>query len=90
VTEKWQVIFRPEAQEDLRAITKSHAMRILKKLTELEKDPYGLDTTSLRADPQLRRLRVGDYRVIYSLAHQELIIMVITVDNRATVYERLG
>jgi len=85
----WQVWFRPEAQAELRAIPKPIAMRILKKLTDLEKDPYGLDSTALVGDPARRRLRIGDYRVIYTLDHGKLIIWVVQVGNRATIYTRL-
>ncbi len=86
MTEKWHVEFRPEAQAELRAIPKKTAMRILGKLSELEKDPYGLGTTPLVGNPTRRRLRVGDHRVIYTLEHGRLIIWVVQVDNRATVY----
>ena len=87
MTEPWRGQFRPEARDELRAIPRQTALRILKKLTELERDPYGLGSTALVGDPSRRRLRVGDYRVIYALEHQRLVIWVIRVDHRATVYE---
>ena len=43
------------------------ALRILAKLTELESDPMGFNTTALVSQPDRRRLRVGDYRVIYTI-----------------------
>jgi len=89
MSEKWNVEFRPEAREELRAIPKLEAMRILQKLTLLENDPYGLDTTSLVGHADRRRLRVGSYRVIYTLEHDRLVIWVVQVDNRATVYDRI-
>ena len=89
MSEKWHVQFRSEARDELRTVPKQMAMRILAKLTELETDPHGFGTTPLVSDPACRRLRVGDYRVIYTLDHGHLIILVILVDNRATAYDRL-
>ena len=89
MSDKWHVQFRPEAREELRAIPKQMAMRILAKLTELETDPYGFGSTPLVSDSSRRRLRVGDYRVVYTLDHGRLIIWVILVDNRVTVYDHL-
>lgn len=86
MSEKWHVEFRPEARDELRGIPKQTALRILRKLTELESDPYGLDTTALVGDHTSRRLRIGDYRVIYTLDNGRLVIWVITVEHRATVY----
>ena len=34
----------------------------------------------------LRRLRVGDYRVVYEVVEQELVVLVIRVGHRGTVY----
>ena len=87
MTESWHVQFRPEARAELRAIAKPIAMRILRKLTDLEQDPYGSGSTALVSDPTRRRLRVGDYRVIYTLDNGRFVIWAVHIDNRATVYD---
>jgi mRNA interferase RelE/StbE len=87
MSKKYNIQFRPEAQDELRAIPKPMAMRILRKLTELEQDPYGYDTTALVGNPTRRRLRVGTYRVIYTIDQGKLIIWVVHVATRATVYD---
>ncbi|CAL9513663.1 type II toxin-antitoxin system RelE family toxin [Streptomyces sp. enrichment culture] len=83
----YRTVFRPEAQAELRKIPRDTALRILVKLTELEKDPYGFNTTALVSRPERRRLRVGDYRVIYTIDNGELMVWVIHVGHRSTVYE---
>ncbi|MDR0960082.1 MAG: type II toxin-antitoxin system RelE/ParE family toxin [Propionibacteriaceae bacterium] len=85
--QKWRTVFRPEARDELRQIPKPMALRILAKLSELEADPFGYSTTALVSTPDRRRLRVGDYRVIYTLEHDKLIIWVIQVDHRSRVYQ---
>lgn len=36
--------------------------------------------------PHLYRLRVGDYRVIYTVQDQRLVVLVLQVGNRREVY----
>lgn len=64
------------------------ALRILAKLAELENDPMGFNTTALVSQPDRRRLRVGDYyRVIYTIDNGELVVWVVHVRHRSTVYD---
>ena len=86
---KWTTEFIASARRDLRRIARRDALRILHKLTELEADPLGLDTTELVDEPGLRRLRVGDYRVIYTLDGGRIVIVVVAVGHRAQIYDHL-
>jgi len=36
----------------------------------------------------LRRLRVGDYRIVYEVAAQELLVLVVRIGHRREVYRR--
>ncbi|SDO08632.1 type II toxin-antitoxin system RelE family toxin [Actinacidiphila guanduensis] len=84
---KYRTVFRPEAQAELRKVPRETALRILAKLTELESDPLGFSTTALVSQPERRRLRVGDYRVIYTVDNGELIVWVVHIGHRSTVYD---
>lgn len=84
---EYRTIFRPEAQAELRKIPRDTALRILAKLTELESDPLGFDTAALVSQPERRRLRFGDYRVIYTIDNGELVVWVVHVGHRSTIYD---
>jgi mRNA interferase RelE/StbE len=84
---EYRTVFRPEAQAELRKLPRDIALRILTKLTELESDPLGFNTTALVSQPERRRLRVGDYRIIYTLDDGELVVWVVHVGYRSTVYD---
>jgi mRNA interferase RelE/StbE len=84
---KYRTVFRPEAQAELRKIPRDVALRILVKLTELENDPLSFNTTALVSQPDRRRLRVGDNRVIYTIDNGELVVWVVHVGHRSTVYD---
>ncbi|MFE9791672.1 type II toxin-antitoxin system RelE/ParE family toxin [Streptomyces goshikiensis] len=80
-----RTVFRPEAQAELRKIPRDMALRILAKLTELETDLLGFNTTALASQPERRRLRVGDYRVVYTIANGELVVWIVHVGHRSPV-----
>lgn len=86
--QKWSTRFMWSARDDLRRIERATALRILRKLADLENDPYGLGSTELVGEPGYRRLRVGAHRVIYSLEQGRLIIWVIIVGHRSEVYKQ--
>jgi mRNA interferase RelE/StbE len=71
---EYRTVFRPEAQAELRKVPRDMALRILVKLTELESEPLGFNTTALVSQPDRRRLRVGDHRVIYTIDNGELVV----------------
>ncbi|MFI1867666.1 type II toxin-antitoxin system RelE/ParE family toxin [Streptomyces jumonjinensis] len=83
---EYRTAFRPEAQAELLKIPRDTALRLLAKLTELESDPLGFNTTALVSQPERRRLRVGDYRVVYTIDNGELVVWVVHVGHRSTVY----
>ncbi|MEU8433637.1 type II toxin-antitoxin system RelE/ParE family toxin [Streptomyces sp. NPDC029216] len=83
-------VLRPEVQAALRKIPRDMALRILARLTELETDPLGVNTTALVSQPERRRLRVGDYRIVYTIDNGELVVWVVHVGHRSTVYDTAG
>ncbi|MEU9988441.1 type II toxin-antitoxin system RelE/ParE family toxin [Streptomyces sp. NPDC048045] len=84
---EYRTVFGAEAQAELRKVPRDTALRILAKLTELETDPLGFNTTALVSQPDRRRLRVGDYRVIYTIDNGELVVWVVHVGHRSTAYD---
>ncbi|MFK8907912.1 type II toxin-antitoxin system RelE/ParE family toxin [Streptomyces sp. YS-3] len=84
---EYRTAFRPEAQAELRKVPRDMALRILAKLTELESDPLGFNTTALVSQPDRRRLQAGDYRVIYTIDNGVLVVWVVHLGHRSTVYD---
>lgn len=50
--------------------------------------PNGEDIKRLKGRPDLLRLRVGNYRIIYSVDKGELMVYVIDAGNRGEIYNR--
>ncbi|MFG3056780.1 type II toxin-antitoxin system RelE/ParE family toxin [Kitasatospora sp. NPDC048239] len=66
------------------------APRILTALTELGHDPFadGPNVKKSAGHDGLHRLRVGDYRVVYEVRGDVMVILVVNVGNRRDVYRR--
>lgn len=83
--------FSTHAQRDMLKIPRTDALRILHRLTELQKamdngDTAALDIKALQGHKDRWRLRVGDYRAVYTIEEGELVVWVLTVANRRDVY----
>ena len=80
-----RVICSPEARDDLRAIERHIALRLLKALDRFMKTDSG-DVKQLEGfDPPLFRLRSGDWRIIFRhLGDGD--IEVVRVRNRREAY----
>lgn len=60
-------------------------MRIVKAIEVL---PNGEDIKKLKGHNNLFRLRVGDYRIVYTVDNGELIVYVIDAGNRGEIYNK--
>ena len=52
----------------------------------LETNPRPPGVKKLQGEEGIWRLRVGDYRVLYTIQHQELVILVLKIGHRREVY----
>ncbi len=78
------LLFDQKFKTDLKKLDKSVRDRILKKVFQLEKYPE-LGKHLIAID--LWSLRIGKYRVLYTIKKNKLQVLVLTVDHRSKVYE---
>ena len=81
---KYAFRWRERAVRQLRAIPQSAALTIFRALTPLGDDPRrpDADIKKLAGYADRYRLRVGDYRVIYEIADEQLIVLFVGVGHR--------
>ena len=84
----YSVEFLPAAARQLAKLDRSIQRRIARVLDRLATDPLGPNTAKLRGSDDVWRIRVGDYRVLYRIEAERLVVLVLAVGHRATVYRR--
>lgn len=81
----YQIIIKKKAKKFIDKLPMNEKKRIV---SAIEKLPNGEDIKKLNGHNELLRLRVGEYRIIYSVDNGELIIYVIDAGNRGEIYKR--
>lgn len=82
----YKVTPKPSVEKDLRSLSKSAIARVVKSLERLSEYPFPRHALKLEGGEGLYRLRVGDYRVIYSVSPEGREIIVHHVRHRREVY----
>lgn len=86
---KYQVDFTRQSRKQLDQLPIPVKKRILKRLLALEDHPQSSSAKKLSGQEEIWRLRVGDYRVIYEIQGERLVVLVLRVGHRREVYRGL-
>lgn len=84
----WKVVYLPQAAKALRRLEPKTASRIMARVSELARDPHAPNNNATKLQgANGYRLRVGDWRVIYTLDHGVLVVTVVRIGPRGSIYE---
>ena len=83
---KHTVVITRSPQKALDRLESDMYARITRKLEELEDNPRPMGVEKLSGREDLYRVRVGDWRIVYAIQDQELIVLVVKVAHRREVY----
>lgn len=82
----WRVEFRPSARIELLKLDRPVQARVLRSLHRLAADPRAASNVKALTGGDEYRLRVGDWRVVYTLHDDVLTVLVVRVAHRGDVY----
>ena len=77
------------AAKALKKIPKADKKHIADKIDSLAEDLPNPDTTKMKGNNPFHRIRVGDYRIIYEIQEDVLLILVVKIGHRKDVYRNL-
>jgi len=90
VTRAYRVALIPRAERELAALPKEAQARIDARILALSQDPRPPGVKKLQGEEGFYRIRVGDYRVVYSVDDKDLLVLVVRIAPRGEVYRRRG
>ena len=83
----FDIEFSSQARKFLKKAEKQVAERIIEKIEKLKKDPFPNDVKRVvNRMEKIFRVRVGDYRIQYSVIYERNLIFVSDVDKRSRAY----
>jgi len=86
---KYSVEFRPGVLKSMRQFPRRDLLRLKKKIEELSENLPDPVTTKLQGDNDFHKVRVGDYRMVYEIHGDRLVILVVKIGHRKDVYKNL-
>ena len=81
---KYKLEFKKTATKELNSLPNKEIKRILQSIDQLVENPRPINSKKLSASEGYR-LRVGDYRILYEIHDQVLIIYIIRIAHRKEV-----
>lgn len=85
----YQVEFTRLATKSLQKIALVYQKAILEKIEALAQAPYSYpNVKALKGVENTYRLRVADYRVVYTINDGQLVILIIDIDHRGNIYKK--
>jgi mRNA interferase RelE/StbE len=82
---KWRVVFARSAEKELSKLSSEMQMRIGRAIRSLEADPFPPTAKRLKGREEFR-IRVGDYRILYTVENNSRLLTVSAIGHRREVY----
>lgn len=86
---QYAIEFRPAVLKSLKTFPKRDLIRIKKRIEELGRNLPDLNTTKMKGDNPFHRIRSGDYRIIYEIHNDRVVVLIVTIGHRKDVYKKL-
>ena len=82
----YAVEFTSSARKQLKRLDRAVQQRVLKAAALLANHPRPPAARRLTSSNELWRVRLGDYRIVYSIDEERVVVVVVRVGHRPTVY----
>ncbi len=84
---RFRIEFTTAAAREIRKLDPQIRRRILAGVADLERDPRPHGCRKLAGYDNAWRIRVGDYRVLYEVIDEQVLVTVVRVAHRRAVYD---
>lgn len=74
------------AEKQLKKLNRDNQRRVVRAILALAEDPCPQGSRKLAGYDDVFRIRVGRYRVLYSVSGKKLVIIILKIGHRKDVY----
>lgn len=85
---RYRIVMRQSAERDLRKLRTPIREFLSDAIRRLADDPFPQGVKKLHGFDDFYRIRIGRYRVVYSVDRGVLIIIIVRIGDRKDVYKR--
>jgi mRNA interferase RelE/StbE len=82
----YRIEWKASAGKELKRLDRSAVPRIVEAVGRLAKNPFPQGCRKLKGSGETYRIRVGDYRIVYKVVQDCLIVEIVRVRHRKDVY----
>ena len=82
----YAITFARSARRELEGLDAPFVRRAIPKIEGLAHDPRPSGSRKLQGEQNLWRLRIGDYRVVYSVDDRQRVVDIVRIRHRREVY----
>ena len=82
----YRIEWKNSAYKELQKLPRPTIVKVVAAISDLSNDPYPSGVKKIIGSERSYRIRVGDYRVIYEIVEDKLIIEIVRVRHRKDVY----
>ena len=86
---KYRIEVKRSAAKALKKISKPDQKCISKAIDSLAENLPNPDTTKMKGDNPFHKIRVGDYRIVFEIQDDILLILIIKIGHRKDIYRNL-
>ncbi len=83
---RYEIIIKPSAEKSFAKLPALQQRKIFSAIELLVTNPKPSGVKKLKSSAELYRIRVGDYRVIYSIENDVLTINIFKIGHRSDIY----
>lgn len=85
----YRVAVKRSAAKVLKKIPKPDRIRIIEKIDSLAENLPNPDATKMKGNNPFHKVRTGNYRIIYEVQEEVLVILIVKIGHRKDIYRNL-
>ena len=86
----YRIVFDRPAEKQFRRLPADTRQALARRISSLAANPHPPESKKLEGAEGCYRIRQGDYRIVYTIVERILVVAILRVGRRDTVYSNLS